>query len=387
MFMHRGLLPQVIFSPGHLALSLAHELQEQGAAVTLFTPGPVDTAVPQITADLSLFQAELDRRGDTYLRLLKKHPFTFITIARQVQGELVADAYARANADEFDLVHVYCNEEELALSFASLCRKPVVFTHHDPYNLMVKYKSIMPRYKHLNWVSFSHAQRAGMPADTNWLATIPHGLTTPISSCARSDLAQTYVAYMGRIIEAKGVHLAIAAVRAYNKTAEQPLRLKIAGKHYSDSEKHSYWQTRIAPELDDMVEYVGFIDTTEAKHDFLSHAAALLMPSIFDEPFGMTAIEALACGTPVIALESGALPEIISHGTTGYIAKKVFTASGSGDKPTLNETKTAHHLQIALAKWAEVDRTACRTAYETRFTTQRMAKDYLAVYQSLTSNL
>src|SRR6185437_16908609 len=146
IFMHREIIPHVIFSPAKLALSLSKGLDALGASVTLFTPGPVDTKVRNITADLSYFEHELALRGDSYTELLKKHPFTFITLARQVQAELIAKAFAMANDGKLDLVHIYTNEEDLALPFAQLCSKPVVFTHHDPFNFMVKYKNVFPKY-------------------------------------------------------------------------------------------------------------------------------------------------------------------------------------------------------------------------------------------------
>src|ERR1700741_418299 len=118
IFMQDVVLPHVIFSPAQLALSLAHELVEQGLNVTLYTPGAVTTSAKNITADLGLFQQELDGRGDTYIDLLKKHPATFIALARQVQSELVARAFADANNNELDIVHIYTNEEDIALPYA-----------------------------------------------------------------------------------------------------------------------------------------------------------------------------------------------------------------------------------------------------------------------------
>src|SRR5688572_29898647 len=112
IFMHRDILPHVIFSPGHLARGLAEGLQALGAQVTLFSPGPADTLVKNVTADMGNFEQELAGRGDGYVDLLKKHPFTFITLARQVQSELIAKAFAAANAGELDLVHIYTNEED-----------------------------------------------------------------------------------------------------------------------------------------------------------------------------------------------------------------------------------------------------------------------------------
>lgn len=376
IFMHRELLPKVIFSPGELALSLANELMSLGCEVTLYSPGPVQTQAANITADLSLFEQELQGRGDTYLSLLKKHPFTFITLARQVQSELIARAYQDANAGKLDIVHVYTNEEEIALPFTVLCKKPVVFTHHDPFNFLVKYKNCFPKYKHLNWISMSLAQRSSMPSDTNWVANIYHGLNgtklTPVENPSRD-----YFAYLGRIIEPKGVHLAIQAVRAYNAGAKQPLPLRIAGKHYSAHEKKSYWDRRIAPELDEMIVYDGFIQKPEHKRWFLGNAAALIVPSVFDEPFGMVSLEAFACGTPVIALDSGALPEVITHGKTGFIAKKIY------DNRVLNETKTANNLHRQLQKWAELDRATCRRTYTQHFTARHMAAQHAALYRKL----
>jgi glycosyltransferase involved in cell wall biosynthesis len=190
-----------------------------------------------------------------------------------------------------------------------------------------------------------------------------------------------YVAYLGRIIEPKGVHLAIQAVKAYNKNRPngQKIKLKIAGKHYSGHRKDTYWQERIEPVIDNKeVKYVGFIDNTAAKQQFLSNAKALLVPSIFDEPFGMVMIEALACGTPIIALDSGAISEVVQHEKTGFIIKKTQDAEQS-----LNESAIADAFADAISKVLTLDRHACRQEFETRFTSSRMCKEHLAVYMRL----
>ncbi|HEY6736672.1 MAG TPA: glycosyltransferase [Candidatus Saccharimonadia bacterium] len=365
IFMHRDILPRVIFSPAVLALGLAAELEKLGAEVVLYTPGPVDTPVRNVTADLSGFEAELAARDDDYLDLLKKHPLTFITLARQVQAELVARAYADANAGRLDVVHVYTNEEELGLVTAEFCRRPVVFTHHDPFNFLVRYRALMPRYAGRNWISISMAQRVGMPAETNWAANIYHGLD-PAAYSPVAEPADDYVLYLGRIVEPKGVHLAIGAVRAYNsRQISDRLRLKIAGKHYSGG-KDAYWQERIVPELDDHeVEYVGFVDDLAAKRELLANARALIIPSTFAEPFGLVQLEALACGTPVVGLDNGAIGEVVQDGVTGFV---VPDADG---------------LPTALARVGGLDRAACRADFEVRFTAGRMAEEHLAAYRRL----
>jgi len=374
IFMHRDILPDVIFSPGTLALDLAAALHELDEDVTLCTPGQVRTKVRNITADLSFFETELTRRNLTYTELLKQHSFTFVTLARQVQSELLADVFDRANKGEFDVVHVYTNEEDIALPFARLCKVPVVFTHHDPFNFLLKYQSVFPKYKHLNWLSMSYAQRKTMPENTNWVGNIYHGLPSH-EYAVQIGPSRDYVAYLGRIIKAKGVHLAIKAVQQYNKThLTKPLTLKIAGKHYAGHKDH-YWQRYIKPHIDaGIVEYVGFLKTAKEKQEFLGNAWALMVPSVFDEPFGMVMLEALACGTPVIGLRSGAIPEVIKDGKTGILV----------DAPSsTTEAKTVRALADAIDNIESIDRYTCRSDFDENFTTKRMAEEHRAVYRKL----
>lgn len=370
LFIHRDILPRVIFSPGELAIELAEGLQNNGIEVTLYAPGPAKTSVPTVTADLSLFEQELERRGDDYLDLLKKHPATFVGLARQVQSEILAKAFMAANNDEHDIVHVYTNEEDLALPFSRLCIKPVVFTHHDPFNFLVKYKNNFPKYTDLNWISLSYAQRQTMPESTNWVANIYHGLNPEVWQPA-SGTSKKYLAFLGRIVQPKGLHLAIKAVKQYNQTAAEPLTLKIAGKHYADTSSDDYWQTVVEPELDEHIEYVGFLKGTEARNSFLRDAQALIVPSLFDEPFGMVMIEALASGTPLIGLDSGAIPEIITE-HNGILMKK------SDD-----DAKTINQLAKALENIHRIDRNACRRDFEQRFTLERMCSEHANLYKKL----
>ncbi len=373
IFLHKDILPHVIFSPGVLAIQLAEGLSKYGVDVTLFSTGPVNAFAKNISADMSYFEAELAARDDTYLDLLKKHPFVFVSLARQVQAEIIALSYELANKDEFDLVHIYTNEEDIALHFAKLCKKPVVFSHHDPFNFMIKYKSVFPKYSHLNWLSLSMAQRKTMPAETNWVGNVYHGLNLSDFEFIESNESD-YVAYIGRIIEPKGVHLAIEAIEKYNSTAKKPLKLKIAGKHYADAGKDSYWKNKIQPKLGGYIEYVGFIKELRAKNEFLGNAKALIMPSTFEEPFGMVMIESLASGTPIIGLSSGAIPEVIND-KNGILVQKNGT-----------EEKNIEALSHALTRIDFISRQACRKDFEERFTLDRMCRNHKEIYEKLINN-
>lgn len=374
IFMQEDILSRAIFAPAQLALGLAEGVEQEGAEVTLFSPGSVNTKVKNITADLSLFEAELRRRGDSYMDLLKKHPLTFISLARQVQSELMSMAMAQANQGNIDILHVYTNEEDIALPFSQFCVKPMVFTHHDPFNFAVAYKSIFPKYAHLNWLSISYAQRSGMPERTNWVGNIYHGLERNAYSFEPNP-GDGYIAYLGRIVEPKGVHLAVQAIKQYNATHTAKCTLKIAGKHYSGHYKDGYWNRVIEPELDrEDVQYVGFMNDRHEKQDFLGNAKALMVPSTFQEPFGMVMIEALACGTPVIGLNSGAIPEVVTHNETGLVVDH------NPDDPN----ETAQSLADAIDNIEFMQRSACREAFESHFTRERMCREHVAVYQRLT---
>jgi len=376
IFMHGEILPRVIFSPAHLSIGLADGLNALGVETKLFTPGPVNTGSGNINADLSLFENELQLRGDTYLDLLRKHPLTFVSLARQVQSELIAKAFDMANRGELDVVHIYTNEEDIALPFTKFCKKPVVFTHHDPFNFLVKYKSVFPKYKDLNWLSLSMSQRKGMPADTNWVGNIYHGLDKNAFKPNYNPKGE-YIAYLGRIVEPKGVHLAIAAVKQHNKQNKTDYKLKIAGKHYAGHKKDTYWQRHILPQIDgDEIQYTGFIKEKEALQEFLGNAAALIIPSTFEEPFGMVMIEAMACGTPIVGVDSGAIPEVVSNGKTGFIVSH----------DTTNVAATIESLARTIKDVQKIDRKACRKEFETRFTLDRMCQEYLDVYKSLVTS-
>jgi glycosyltransferase involved in cell wall biosynthesis len=223
----------------------------------------------------------------------------------------------------------------------------------------------MPKYKQLNWISISMAQRTDMPPDTKWVGNIYHGLAADAFT-PNFATNQGYVAYLGRIIESKGVHLAIAAAK------QAGVKLKMAGKHYAGHSKDAYWQQQIEPQIDGKnIEYVGFVKG-HAKQDLLANASALLVPSTFEEPFGMVLIEALACGTPVIGLGNGAIGEIIKNGQTGFV---VPNAS--------NDTSLTQQLAQAINNVDQIDRKRCRADFEKRFTLKHMCQKHFDIYKQL----
>src|SRR5262249_31772557 len=205
-------------------------------------------------------------------------------------------------------------------------------------------------------ISISNAQRRPVP-QANWVKTIHHGL--PENLLTPQAVNPSYLAVLGRIAPEKAVDRAIKIAMRCG------IPLKMAAK--VDRADQEYYDACIRPLIDgnSLVEFIGEISDRE-KPDFLSGAIALLLPIDWPEPFGLVMIEAMACGTPVIAYNRGSVPEIIDPRLTGFLGEDETSALGVIDR------------LIAL------DRTAIRKQFETRFTARRMALDYLAAYRSLT---
>ena len=166
------------------------------------------------------------------------------------------------------------------------------------------------------------------------------------------------MAFIGRLTSNKGVHVAIEVARRLG----QPLR--IAGNVSDEDGDREFFETRVRPQLGNGIEWVGPVDDA-AKAPFLQNAAALLMPVQWDEPFGLVVAEALACGTPVLALRRASMPELIRHGITGFLCA------------------STDEMVAAARRLDEIDRRACRADCERRFSADRMVDEYLSAIQSV----
>jgi glycosyltransferase involved in cell wall biosynthesis len=352
-----------IFAPKYLALDLAEGLRRLGHEVTLFTPGKIHTKVENETVDLKVFSKEVKSitkksiKAGGVSELLKKKPLTFITLARQIQNELVAKCYEMANEGEFDIIHVYTNEEETAMSFAKFVKCPVVFTHHEPFNFLARYRTNFARYKNLKFISISKSQQKTAKG-VNFIGNVYHGID-PMRFELNTE-PKDYFAYIGRIIKPKGVHLAIQAC------LDTGSKLKIAGKHYSGHGGDQYWEKKIKPFIDGkQIEYIGYINNDKDKSKFLGNAKALLMPVEWSEPFGMVMLEAMSCGTPVIGFGNGSIPEVVSEKKTGFVIKNLT------------------QMKKRMFQIDALDRREVREYVVEKFSLEKMTSQYLAIYTTL----
>lgn len=311
---------------------LTEELVRLGHEVTLFASGDSNTRahlVPCCPSALRLNKECIDP--------LAHHILMLDRVFRQ--------------AEDFDIIHFHCDYLHFPLSRQR--KIPNITTLHGRLDL----PDLAPLYREfaeMRVVSISNAQRTPLPW-LNWQGTVYHGL--PDNLYRFHPKTGKYLAFLGRICPEKGPDMAIEIAR------KSGIELRIAAK--VDRADEQYFEQAIRPMLNDpLIHFVGEISDRD-KDEFLGNALALLAPVNWPEPFGISMIEALACGTPVIACPRGSIPEVIDDSESGFIVRTVDEAVGA--------IKNIRHLS----------RKTCRQIFERRFAASRMAKDYVDIYRSL----
>jgi glycosyltransferase involved in cell wall biosynthesis len=313
---------------------LTEELVTLGNDVTLFASGDSQTS------------AKLDATWPRALRLdgAVRDP----NALHMVMLERVRQ---KCDDEEFDFLHFHLDYYPFSLFF----RQPTPFltTLHGRLDLP-EHQPVFTTFSSVPVISISNAQRRPVP-QANWLRTIHHGL--PENLLTPRPITPSYLGVLGRIAPEKGVD------RAIKIAVKCGIPLKIAAK--VDRADQEYYDEIIRPLIDgSFIEYIGEIGDHE-KSDFLSGALGLLVPIDWPEPFGLVMIEAMACGTPVIAYNRGSVPEIVEENLTGFIVDDEISAAA------------------AVTRLPQLNRKAIRKQFEKRFTARRMALDYLAAYHSL----
>ncbi len=312
---------------------ITEELVRRGHEVTLFASGDSETA------------ATLWAGCEQALRLTGKPE-----MGTYLQLPMISDVYQDAR-ERFDVIHSHL--DYWSFPFARLVEVPTVATMHGRLDIE-ELHPIYARYRDVPLVSISDAQRVHLPS-VNWIATIHHGL--PRNLLTPRYEPGKYLAFLGRISPEKRPDIAIEVAK------KSGIPLKIAAK--VDVVDRDYFAQVIRPRLSPPdVEYIGEINEAE-KSEFLGNALALMFTIDWPEPFGLAMIEAMACGTPVIARRCGSVPEVIEHGVTGFIADGV------------------EQLVAAVEQVGSLSRVECRGQFERRFTVDSMVDRYEEVYLRL----
>ena len=315
---------------------LTEELVRQGHEVTLFASGD------------SITKARLVPACRRSLRLDER-------CVDQMAHHLVMLEHVFARTADFDIAHFHVDYMHFPLS-----RRDRI-THVTTLHGRLDVPDLVPLYqefREMPVISISNGQRQPLPR-ANWQATVYHGL--PAEKYRFRAEPGRYLAFLGRISPEKRVDRAIEIAKQVG------MPLKIAAK--IDRVDKDYFDLVIAPLLrNSLVEFVGEIGERE-KDAFLGNAYALLFPIDWPEPFGLVMIEAMACGTPVVAYRGGAVPELVEHGHNGFVVERLEDAVE------------------AVRQLAQLSRKRCREVFEQRFTARRMAHDYVQQFERLiTSN-
>jgi glycosyltransferase involved in cell wall biosynthesis len=313
-------------------------------------------ALVQEGHDVTLFAAA-DARTNAHLVAVRDQAIRLDATA--LKSDLAAHLRmlyeVKRRAAHFDILHFHIDMIHFPM-FEQYAHKSVTTLHGR-----LDIKDLAPVYE--RWTSFglvsvSHQQRAPL-CSANWLATVPHGL--PVAAYAfKARPTGNYLAFLGRMSPEKGCEDAIRLAKRFG------IPLRLAAK--VDTVDLVYFKAAIEPLLDHpLIQFVGEIGEA-AKSEFLGNARALLFPIRWPEPFGLVMIESMACGTPVIAYNHGAVSEVIEEGVSGLIVDSEDQALR------------------ALARVDQLDREAVRGAFERRFTAARMARAYIDVYANLASS-
>jgi glycosyltransferase involved in cell wall biosynthesis len=316
------------YGPWESVVSLLTEkLVEMGLDVTLFATGDSQTRATLVA--------------------VCPHPYSEERSVDPKVAECLHISELFERAAEFDIIHNHF--DFLPLSYSGLVKTPVLTTIHG-----FSSPAIMPVYKKYNarshYVAISESDKS---PELDYIATIHHGID--VAQFPFESTEGKYLLFFGRIHPHKGVREAIQVAQRAG------IKLIIAGI----IQDQDYFATMVEPHIDGAnVEYLGSVGP-DRRAKVLGQAIALLHLIGFDEPFGLSLVESMACGTPVIAFRRGSMPEIIRHGETGYIVDDIEGAIS------------------AVAAIESIDRTQCRADVEKRFTSARMARDYIRVYQEI----
>lgn len=300
----------IVYAPFDIAMSVADGLADRGHAVDFYAPEGSHLDKANL---VTLGQAALVSNQQEFMDVLFRAEYTSHNVLALKDQRFAAEMFRRSRKGEYDVLHFH--QPALALAFVEdNPNVPIVYTMHDPIDTESADRLRDYATDNQFLISISDAQRRSAP-DLNYAATIYNGIDTDVFTPGSEDDKEDYLLYAARLVPEKGAKEAIEVAKATGK------KLIMLGQNYPGHE--SYFDKYVAPFIDgEQIRYLGNVPRKETI-GFYQKAAALLMPISWEEPFGLTMAEAMACDTPVIAFERGSVPEIVDDGVTGFIVDNV----------------------------------------------------------------
>ncbi len=352
--MVRGILPaprpdDIMYSPLDVAITVSEQLTRRGHGVSFYAAGGEG---PRVTDFNRSSLRPIVQNNQDWQNLLGSTDLFTDYLPSLYDQVLVQDMFKRASEGEYDLLHFH--HPEAAMPYASLYPQvPVVYTLHDQLDQQRRetIEAFMSPNQH--FISISDNQRRGAP-DLPYAATVYNGIDTKLF--APKGEPEDYLLFVGRIVEYKGVK---EAIQVAIKTKS---RLLIIGQVQAADQW--FFDTHVKPYLNDKILYLGMIDHDQLPR-YYQKARALLMPVLWEEPFGLTMVEAMACGTPVLAFHRGSIPEVVVDGKTGYVVESV------------------NAMAEALGIVDQIKRADCRKHVLANFSLNRMVDGYENIFYDI----
>jgi glycosyltransferase involved in cell wall biosynthesis len=339
----------MIYAPIDLAVEIAKGLTDRGHQVTYF--GPQGTNIPGVEVE-TLDVRPLVHGQKEFAELTGDTEKLMHYVPELWDKRFAASMFERAEKGEFDMLHFH--HPEVAINLAPTYPDvPVAFTLHDP--IFPWYRELFDLFKSKNqhFISISENQRRDAP-DLQFCSTVYNGVDP--TKFAFGESHEDYLIFAGRITPEKGVKEAIEVAEQTNR------RLLIIGPVYDRHQE--YFNQYVKPHLNDKILYLAFMEQ-EQLIKYYQKAAALLVPIQWEEPFGLTMIEAMACGTPVIALRRGSVPEVVENGKTGFICDHV------------------QDMVDAVNNIEQISRKDCRKHVEQHFAIRNMVAGYERAFRAI----
>lgn len=338
----------IVYAPIDLAVAISEQLTKRGHEVTFFAPAGSHLHATVETHGL----APLIQNRAEFDELLHNVDLMAHSMPALREHYYALDMFQRARAGEFDALHFH--HPEVALPYARLFPYvPVIYTLHDPISDWYKDMFQLHSSPNQHFISISDNQRRSAP-DLPYAATVYNG--TDIDAFTLEKEHDEYLLFVGRIVPEKGIKEAVEIAQATDH------RLLIIGPTYNDNREA--FDRFVKPHLNEKILYLGFLEQQEVIR-YYQKAKALLMPIQWEEPFGLTMIEAMACGTPVIAFDRGSVSEVVEHEKTGFVVHTLAEAIE------------------AVGRTHEIDPLACRQHVIDRFSITTMVDAYEAAIEAV----